>query len=507
MRKTREVLRLKLEAGLSNRLVGQSCHISPSTVWDVEARFKASGLSWPLPEEMDDLELERRLYAATEGPEPVSRALPDWSTVQKEMRRKHVTLMLLWQEYKAANPNGYQYSWFCETYHLYREGLDLVMRQDHKLGEKCFVDYAGDKMEVVDPDTGEVYPASLFVGVLGASNYTFVEATLKEDLPAWIGSHVRMFDFFGGCTEILVPDNLKCGVTKPNYYEPDINPTYLEMAEHYDVAVVPARVRRPKDKAKAENGVLIAERRIIAGLRNRIFFNIEELNLAIREKLDELNHRPFQKLVGSRQRIFEEEEKATLKPLPSCRYHYAQRKKATVHIDYHVELEGHYYSVPYTLARQPVEIRWTSNTVEILHQGKRVASHLRLFGRTPASTLTEHMPPRHRKLAEWTPERVVAWAQNNGPWTAQLVTEIMARRRHPEQGFRSCLGILRLSDKYGSSRLEAACHRAVSCQGFSYKTVKAILDHHLDQHKVEPAPEHPSPPCLHENIRGADYYN
>lgn len=279
------------------------------------------------------------------------------------------------------------------------------------------------------------------------------------------------------------------------------------MAEHYDVAVVPARVQHPKDKAKVENGVLVAERWIVAGLRNRTFFSIEELNLAIRQKLDELNHRPFQKLVGSRQSIFEEEEKATLRPLPSRRYHYAQRKKATVHIDYHVELEGHYYSVPHTLARQPVEIRWTSTTVEILFQGKRVASHLRLFGRTPASTLTEHMPPRHRKLAEWTPERVVAWAEKNGPWTAQLVTEIMARRRHPEQGFRSCLGVLRLSDKYGSSRLEAACHRAVSCQGFSYKTVKAILDHNLDQHQVAPAPEQPNPPCLHENIRGAEYYH
>jgi transposase len=352
-----------------------------------------------------------------------------------------------------------------------------------------------------------VQAAHVFIGVLGASSYTYAEASLAEDLPSWIGAHVRMFEFFGGVPEMLVPDNLKCGVTTPNYYEPDINPTYQEMAEHYDVAVVPARIRRPRDKAKAENGVLLAERWVMAALRNRTFFSLAELNAAIREKIEVLNQRSFQKLPGSRCSIFEQEERAALKPLPLRRYQYADRKRATVHIDYHVELDGHYYSVPYILARKPVEIRWTSATVEVLRHGKRVASHVRSYVKGKATTLPEHMPPRHRSKAEWTPERMVAWAGKSGEWTAQLVDGIMANCQHPEQGFRSCLGVMRLCDKYGAERLEAACRRAVTQKGYRYKIVKAILEHNLDQPSTDLSERQPELPCIHENVRGAEYYN
>jgi transposase len=508
MRKTREILRLKYEAQLSNRSISRACRVSPSTVWECLHRFEVAGLSWPLPEEMDDSVLEQQLYRREEGTSPLDPHRPDWDWVRRELRKKHVTLMLLWQEYRSVHPEGYQYSWFCRHYAKYKQKLDVVMRQDHKLGEKCFVDYAGDTLEVVDPETGEVQKADVFVGVLGASNYTYAEASLAQDLPSWIGAHVRMFEFFGGCPEILVPDNLKCGVTAPNVYEPDLNPTYQEMAEHYGVAVIPARVRRPRDKAKVENGVLIAERWILAALRNQTFFSLADLNAAIAEKLLQMNGRRFQKLEGSRRTLFESEERAALKPLPPRRYQYADRKRARVHIDYHVELDGHYYSVPYRLVRELVEVRFSSTSVEILHQGKRVASHLRSYRKGRATTLTEHMPPRHRHQAQWTAERVVAWAHKTGPFTAKLCEGILSQKRHPEQGFRSCLGVMRLSEKYGADRLESACRRAVELGAYAYKQVKSMLEHHLEGQELETASRQiPIESLLHENLRGPQYYN
>jgi transposase len=508
MRKTREILRLKYDARLSHRGISRACRVSPSTVWDCLNRFKEAELTWPLSEELDDSALVQRLYRGEEKANPLDPHRPDWDWVHKELRKKHVTLMLLWQEYKAAHPEGYQYSWFCRHFALFKQMLDVVMRQDHKLGEKGYVDYAGDTLEIVDPQSGEVQKAYLFVGALGASNYTYAEASLKQDVMSWIMAHVRMFDYWGGCPEILVPDNLKTGVLSPNLYEPDINPLYQEMAQHYDVAVIPARVRRPKDKAKVENGVLVAERWILAALRNRTFTSIDELNVAIREKLEELNGRPFQKLEGSRRILFETEEKTILKPLPPRRYQVADRKPARVHIDYHVELDGHYYSVPYTLVRQRVEIRFSPSTVEILHNGKRVASHLRSYQKGKATTLAEHMPEAHRRQAEWTPERLVAWAQKTGPWTAKVVEGIMSQKRHPQQGFRSCLGVMRLADRHGAVRLEVACRRAVQLGAYAYKSIKSILDHHLEEQMLPSSSDQTHFEFIrHENIRGRDYYH
>ena len=505
MRKVREILRLRLEVGLTQRQTGQSCRVSPSTVWDVHRRFAAARLTWPLPEDMDDLALEAQLYRECEGAPALDPAMPDWSVVSREMRRKHVTLILLWHEYRRNHPQGFGYSWFCEGYRKFRSTQDLVMRQSHKAGEKCFVDYSGGTLPLVDPETGEVKDVCLFVGTLGASNFTFVEPSLRQDLPSWIQSHVRMFAYFGGACEILVPDNLKAGVKRPDYYEPDINPVYGELAEHYGAVVIPARVRHPKDKAAVENSVLIAERRILAALRNRKFNYMHEMEVAVAEELERLNDCKFQKLPDSRRTLFEAEERPALKPLPSRKYEYSDSKYAKVNIDYHIELEHHYYSVPYTLVRQTVQVRWTQSTVEILHQGKRLVSYLRSHKKGGYTTLSEHMPSNHRAQAEWTPERMASWAEKTGPWTLQLVNEIMASRRHPEQGFRSCRGLLRLGAKYGAARLEQACRRAVEMHALSCKSVRSILEKKLeDQTPFVSAVGSGIPD--HENLRGPKYY-
>jgi transposase len=503
MRKIREILRLRLSLGRSHREIAQACNISTSTVGDCLVRFRVSGLPWPLSPELDDVALEKKLYRLEPSPS-ADRPGPNWDWVMREMRKKHVTLSLLWQEYHVANPDGYEYSWFCESYATWKGRQDLVMRQNHKLGEKCFVDYAGDTISVVTPETGEIRKAFLFVGALGGSNYTYAEATWSQELPLWVASHVRMFAFFGGVPEILIPDNLKSGVTKANYYEPDINLTYQEMAEHYGVAVLPARVRKPRDKAKVENAVLLAERWILATLRNLTFFSLEELNKAISELLAVLNDRLFQKLPGSRRQIFEQEEKPLLRPLPKVPYVFGQWKKARVNIDYHIDVEGHHYSVPYSLAREAVEIRMTGTIVEIFHAGLRVASHPRSYRRGGTTTVNEHMPPRHRNMAEWTPERITTRAASIGSTVATMASRIMESRQHPEQGFRACLGLLRLSSQYGKERLEAACCRALSVGACSYKSVHSILKNSLDRQLSFPLSLRSA--GHHENVRGSEYY-
>lgn len=413
--------------------------------------------------------------------------------------------MLLWQEYKAAHPDGYQYSRFCELYRSWQGKLDLVMRQDHRAGEKLFVDYAGQTAEVTCPDTGEVREAQIFVAVLGASNYTYAEATWSQALPDWIGSHQRAFHFFGGVPEIVVPDNLKSGVTQAHRYEPDLNPTYQDLASHYGVAVLPARVRHPRDKAKVEAGVQLVERWILAALRGHTFFSLDELNEAISELLDRLNDRPFQKLEGSRRSLFETLERKALRPLPTNSYVYAEWKKARVHIDYHVEIEGHYYSVPYQHVKHQVDVRLTAMTVECFFKGRRIASHRRSLRKGHHTTVKEHMPPSHRHVAEWTPERMTRWAARTGEATAELVANVMASRTHPQQGYRTCLGILRLGDSYGPERLEAAARRALAIGATTYKSVASILQNGLDSRPL-PGTDEADMPVEHGNIRGAAYY-
>ncbi len=503
MRKIREVLRLRA-TGHSQRIIAQSVGIGQSTVGDCLTRARLSGISWPT--KLDDAALERALYPPRPAVPSNCRGVPDWAEAHRELKRKGVTLFLLWEEYKAQHPDGFHYSWFCQHYRRFAGKVDLVMRQQHRAGETTFVDYAGQTVPIVDRETGEVQAAQVFVAVLGASSYTYADATWTQGLSDWIGSHQRAFGFFGGVSETLVPDNLKTGVTHPHRYEPDLNRTYAEMAAHYGVAVIPTRVAKPKDKAKVEAAVLVVERWILARLRHQTFFSLEALNQAIAELLPLLNGRAFKKLPGSRQSLYETLERPALSPLPATPYVFATWKKARVSIDYHIEVERRYYSVPYQLVKREVEARIAERTVEIFHRSRRVASHRRAAKAGHYTTVTEHMPRPHREYAEWTPQRLVSWARKTGPATAELVGHILASRRHPQQGFRSCLGILRLGKSYGEQRLEAACKRALRIAAFSYKSIESILKHKLDQQPLpEEKPDNPS--ILHGNLRDADYYH
>jgi transposase len=506
MRKIRDVLRLTFAERLSRRQVSASLGVPFTTVCEYIGRAGQAGLSWPLPEGLDDEALEARLFVKAAPPVQV-RPLPDWQRVHHELRRPGLTLMLLWLEYKERFPDGYQYSQFCRHYREWQRHLDVVMRQEHRAGEKLFVDFPGQRIPVYDRESGRLrFESELFVAVLGASSYMYAEAFPSQELPHWISGHVNCFEYLGGCPQIVVCDNLKSGVTRAHRYEPDINATYQEMASHYGVAIIPARARKPRDKAKVEVGVLIAERWIMARLRHRSFFELGELNVAIRELLAWVNQRPFKKLPGSRQSQFEELERPALKALPQDRYEFGLWKQAKVSIDYHLELDRHYYSVPYQLVGQICDIRLSATAVEIFRRGRRVASHARSYQRGCHSTDVAHMPDAHRRHQEWTPGRILRWAEKTGPATAQLTQAILESRPHPEQGFRSCLGILRLGERYGAERLEAACQRALAVRAFSYRSVESILKSGLDRQPLatqRPLRIH----RRHDNLRGAGYYH
>ncbi len=506
MRKIKEVLRLKWGQGLSNRQIAKACGIARPTVAEYLRRVAEAGLAWPLPADVDEAALERQLFPPPPLLPAQVRGVPDWALVHQALKHKGVTLFLLWQEYRETHPEGYQYSWFCDHYRAWQGKLDVVMRQDHRAGEKLFVDYAGQTMPVVDRDTGEIREAQIFVAVLGASNYTYAEATWTQGLADWIGSHRRAFSFLGGVPELVVPDNLRAGVSKAHRYEPDTNPTYQDMAAHYGVAVLPTRVRRPRDKAKVEAGVLVVERWILAALRRRTFFSLTELNAAIGGLLEKLNARPFKKLPGSRRAHFEALDKPALRPLPSAPYVYAEWKKARVHIDYHVAVEGHYYSVPYALIKKQLDVRITQHTLECFYRGNRVASHRRSLHKGRHTTLPAHMPESHRQAGEWTPQRLSSWAAKTGPATEKLITTVLTSRKHPQQAYRSCLGILRLGKAYGDDRLEAACRRALILGSHSYKSIESILKHRLDDKPLAEQQELALPED-HDNIRGPSYYH
>jgi transposase len=503
MRTIREILRLKWDCRRSNREIAQSCNIARSSVGECLARAVAAGLAWPLPPELDDGTLEARLYRRAGRPPGPPRPLPDWATVHQELKHPGVTLQLLWQEYKTGDPDGLQYSQFCVHYRQWAKTLDLSLRQEHRAGDKLFLDYAGQPAWLTDPVTGARTPVPLFVAVLGASNDPYAEATRTADLPAWIGSHVRALEYLGGVPAALIPDNHKCGVLRPDRYEPDLHPTYADLARHYGTTILPTRVRRPKDKAKAETAVLIAERWILAALRHRTFFSLVELNTAIGELLEQLNTRPFRKLPGSRRTLFETLDKPALRPLPATPYVFAEWKRARANIDYHVELAGHYYSVPYHLVHHEVELRFTATVVEIFHTGQRVASHLRRYQRG-FTTDPAHRPKAHQRYLAWTPSRLTHWGATIGAATAALIAAILASRPHPEQGYRSCLGLLRLSKQYPAARLEAACARALALRALSYKSVQSILRTGLDQQTLLPVLTPPRP--AHAHVRGAAYY-
>lgn len=504
MRKIAEVLRLHHECGRSQREIADVVGASPTTVGEYLRRASRAGIGYPLPAGLDETVLQARLFPPV-LPRSVERIEPDWPTIHRELGRKHVTLDLLWQEYKAEHTNGYRYSAFCQHYRDWVGKLAVSMRQTHAPGEKLFVDYAGTTLSVIDPDTGEIRSAQLFVAVLGASNYTFAEATWTQTLPDWLGSHVRAMEFFGGAPEIVVPDNLKSGVKKPDWYEPDLNPSYQDWASHYGVAVIPARVRKPKDKAKVEGGVLVASRWIIAALRNRRCFSLDELNRAIRELLARLNTRAFKKLPGCRRQAFEAIDQPALKALPATRYAYADWQRRRVGIDYHVEVHGHYYSVPYRFARQEVDARIAAHTVEVFHKGVRIASHVRSRDKGRHTTVDAHMTPAHQAVSGWNAPRILAWANKIGPETTAFVEHLMSTRQHPQQAYRACLGVLRLAREVGHTRLEAACARALAINARTYKSVASILKHGLDRPAEPPAQS--TLPFDHANVRGSHYYH
>lgn len=506
MRKVKEVLRLKWECGLSHRQIAKNCGIARPTVADYLRRASAAGVSWPLPEGLDEGTLERLLFPLPQVMPAELRPRPDWSAIHRELKRKGVTLFLLWQEYKASYPEGYQYSAFCQHYQAWQRQLDWVMRQTHRAGEKLLVDYAGQSVAVVDPSSGELRQAQVFVAVLGASSYTYAEATWTPTLPDWMGSHGRTLAYLGGVPERLVPDNLKSGVTAAHRYEPDLNPTYQELSAHYGIAVVPARVRKPRDKAKVEVGVQVVERWLLARLRHHTFFSLGELNTVIRALLPDFNSRPFKKLPGSRQTRFAPLDQPALKPLPAEPYSYAEWQKARVPIDYHVEVDGHDYSVPYPLVQRQLEVRLTAHTVELWHKGQRVASPVRSAHKGHHTTVPEPMPKAHRDAAHWTPQRLIQDAGECGPATARVVETILASRPHPQLGLRSCLGILHWGKTYGAQRLEAACQRAHAIPACRYKSIAAILKHNLDQVPL-PQPASSATAIIHPNIRGSDYYH
>jgi transposase len=511
MKKIREVLRLKWSLGLSEREIGLSCNISKGTVSNYLSRAEKAGLSWPLPEKLDD-ELEQKLFKRSKRSK-AERPDVDWAEIHREMQRKGVTLLLLWHDYKLEHPEGYEYSTFTIHYRQWKQSQNLSMRQNHKAGEKLFVDYAGMTLAITNPVTGDIKDAQIFVAVLGASNYSYLEASGSQKIEDWLASHQRALAFFGGVPEIIVPDNLKAGVKSSSYYEPELNVAYAEFAQHYGLAVIPARVRKPQDKAKVEVGVQIVERQVLAPLRDRTFFSLTEANEVLWQNLKTLNEKPFQKRVGSRRSLFEELDQPALRPLPTEVYDLASWKKARVNIDYHIEIEGHYYSVPYHYAREQVDVRLGQNSIEIFSKHKRIASHSRVASflkhKGRHSTLKEHMPKAHQRYQDWSPQRLISWAGTTGVYTAQLVEHILASRPHPEQGYRSCLGIMRLGKSYSSERLEAACQRACYLQSYSYKSVQSILKNNLDQKPLpqqDTQAEQQTAKQTHQNVRGADYY-
>lgn len=503
MRKIREVLRLSAD-GLSKRKIAASLGLSPTAAGDCIRRARRAGIAWPLAPELTDATLEQLLYRS-DTPVETRRPVPEWATIHRELKRPGVTLLLLWEEHRAACPDGYSYSRWCEIYNDWKGRLTPTMRQTHVAGERLMVDYAGTTLSVIDGLTGEVLTAQLFVAVLPSSNYTYADATFTQTLPDWIGSHTRALYFFGDSTSIIVSDNLKSGITKACFYEPNVNRTYEEMAAHYGTAIVPARPKRPRDKAKVEGAVLLATRWIIAKLRNRQFFSLSDLNVAIRECVTILNERRSRHLGTSRKELFEGVERYALKPLPNEPYVFAEWKKCKVGIDYHVDVDKHYYSVPHQLLRETVWARVTARTVELFVRDLRVAAHVRASSDRKHTTIRQHMPSSHQRHADWTPERLKRQAGEIGPHAAALVEVIMRDRPHPEQGFRAGLGIIRLVKSYGRERVDAACKRALEIGARSYTSVTSILKNNLDRKRSDTPADGPA--IVHDNIRGPTYFH
>lgn len=501
MRKIRDILRLRLAAGLSIRQIKDSTKASVGAIQKLLVKADELGLSWPLPDELDDNQLAQLFYPESDTTVSSRYQAPDWPAIHQELKRKGMTKQLLWEEYTGQHPNRcYSYSQFCDRYRHWYDQRKRSMRQTHKAGEKCFVDYCGPTVPIINASTGELRQAQVFVGVLGASNYTYAEATLTQSLPDWLGSHVRMFQFFGGCSELVIPDNLRSGVSKACRYDPQLNPSYQQLAEHYQLAVVPARPYKPKDKAKAEVGVQIVERWILARLRHHSFFSLGELNQCIRALLDELNQKPFKQLPGNRQQAFEQLDKPVLRPLPAHPYRYVDIKPVKVNIDYHVQYRQHHYSVPHQYVGETLELHASDALITLYFRQRQVASHAR---KQQPGTTTEaaHMPERHRKQQQWSPGRLKNWAKDIGPEVLAWVDRQLTSKAHPEQAYRICLGLLNLSRDYPAQRLDATCKIANREGLLRLKHLKSILQSNRDR-LPEQIDLQVALPQDHENIRG-----
>lgn len=504
MHKIKDILRLHFEAQLSQHQIAASLQLSSGVVNKYLALARAAHIQWPLPEEMDEVKLRALLRPHTE--KVSHHREPDYASIHQELKRKGVTLLLLWQEYEQVHKKyAYRYAQFCSKYRAWLERQKPSMRQIHRAGEKLFIDYCGPTVDIIDPSTGEIRPACIFVAVLGASNYTYAEATWDQTLPNWVASHVRTFQFLGGVPSLWVPDNLRAAVSKACRYEPKINQTYADLAAHYGTAILPARPYKPKDKAKAENAVLVVERWILARLRHYTFVGLAELNATIAQLLKELNHRPFKKLPGTRASQFEAIDKPALKKLPPHPYEFAVFYNARVHVDYHIEVDHHYYSVPYQLIKEVVYARLTTNTVECFYQGQRIASHVRSYLRGKHTTLPEHMPPAHQKYSQWSPGRFLNWALDIGPATGDVIKHLLTRVDHPEQSYRACFGILTAAKRYSKERLESACRRALAIGAPRRHSILSILKKGLDKQPLV-KPILSTPIQSHENIRGSGHY-
>ena len=521
MRQIKEVFRLHFNERRSQSEIASSLGVGKTTVREYLHRLNKTNLScWAAIEPLDESELERRLGFLSAITMRKQDVMPDFAYIHGEMAKRHVTLMLLWTEYFEFRGEGaYGYTQFRTHYNRWCGKLSVVMRQSHKAGEKTFIDYSGDGLFLTDLKTGEKTKVQFFIAALGASSYTYAEATMSQTSADWLSSHVRMSEYFGGVSEIWVPDNLKPGVNKADRYEPLLNESYRDCASHYGTCVIPARSQKPRDKAKVEAAVLVVQRWILARLRNRIFTSLQEMNEAIGECLEILNNRKMRHVNKSRRELYEELDRPQLKALASVRYEYAEWKKATVNIDYHVAYDHHRYSVPYQLVHESLDVRATATVIEVFHRGKRVASHRRSYKRGGFTTLAEHMPKSHREYAEWTPQRVVEWSKIIGPYTAQLVEKILSTKKHPQQGFNAAQGLIRLAKPYGKERVERASKRALEIGAHSYRFVKEMLKNKMDgaDQAFNDAPMSPTQDpqtneiqlalLSAENIRGSGYYH
>ncbi len=504
MQHIKEIIRLNNLGGQSNRTIATSCKVSPTTVGEYIGKYKESGISYEHFIELDDDSI-RQIFLPSQPEKPHKKPMPDMDYLHKELSRKHVTMQLLWEEYIAEHQDGYSRSQFSYIYQQWRKQLDPVMHMSHKAGEKVFVDFSGSRPSITDPLTGEITEVELFVGTLGASSYTYAVCVYSQQLENWILCHTKMFEYFGGVPECIVPDNLKSGVTDACFYDPEINRTYADLAAHYNSFVLPARPRHPKDKGKVENGVKIAQNRILASIRDKVFYSLQELNAAISEELEKLNDRQMAHINRSRRQLFEELDKPALKALPPEQFEMFAWKRCKVHVNYHIAVDKINYSVPYTLIGKSVDVRYNSRLLEIFYNGKRVVSHIRSYNTACYVTIPSHMPSNHNILHAWSPEKISRWAEGIGEYTGIFVDTLISNSRHPEQSIKSCMGIKALSRKYPQERLEAACKRALDAGAVRYKHLKSILETGMD--KISYIEPETTIIPIHENIRGGGYYH